>query len=235
MTTLHSPFLSVLKPNPPPVWYVTNGELTVGPVYTSLLMRGVDEGEVPEYCRVSADQARWRALDSVREIAARKRPAASAAEAAEAFQELARPPERLQDEEELCHYLTRLAMHVTGAECGMFHLRSRAERRFSTRAVLGPIPVGGLNDALPEADLVLRSARLGRAVMGPPYGPAEDALALRFAASAGGVGGAAMLPIFVGSSLQGMLELSRPGHAFRRGDLLRAERIAQSALHQHAN
>jgi hypothetical protein len=229
------PFFSVIKSQPPPLWFVTNGERTVGPVFTGLLIRGVDQGQIPEYCRVTADCTRWRPLDSVREIAARKRPAASATEAAQAFRELEQPPERVHDEEELCHQVTRLAMLVTGAESGMFHLRNQAERRLSTRAVLGPMPTARLNDALPEGDLLLRCARLGRPVMGPPYGRAEDALALRFAESAGGVGGAAMLPIFVGSSLVAMLELSRPGHAFRRSDLQRAERIAQRALHMHAN
>ncbi|HEX7671498.1 MAG TPA: hypothetical protein VF395_18020, partial [Polyangiaceae bacterium] len=210
-------------------------EVTVGPVFTSLLIWGVEQGQVPEDCWVNAGQPKWRVLDSVREIAARKRSVASAFEAAEALRELDRPYERIRDEEELGHHVTRLAIAVTGAECGMFHLCNRRERRLSTRAVLGPMPSGALNHTLPESDLVLRSARLGIPVMGPPYGPTEDALALRFAASAGGVGGAAMLPIFIGSSLVAMLELSRPGHAFRRGDLKRAERIAQRALHQHAN
>src|SRR5205814_1589374 len=82
--SMHPPFFSVLHPNPPPIWFVTNGAITVGPVLTGLLMRGVDEGRVPEYCRVSADQTRWRKLESVREIAARMRPA-NAAETAVAL------------------------------------------------------------------------------------------------------------------------------------------------------
>jgi hypothetical protein len=233
--SLYPPYLSVLRPNPPPIWYVTNGEITVGPVLTNLLMRGVDAGRVPEYCRVSADHGHWRKLETVREIAARKRRAGSMPDAAEAFRELARPPENIRDDEELSHQVTRVAMIVTRAESGMLHLRNRHERSFSTRAVLGPMPADRLSEALPEADLLVRCARLGRPVMGPPYGPAEDALALRFAASAGGVGGAAMLPIFVGSSLMAMLELSRPGHAFRRVDLQRAERVVQRALYQRAN
>jgi hypothetical protein len=231
--SLQSPFVSVLKPNPPPLWYVTNGDVTVGPVFTTLLVRGVDEGRVPEHCRVSADHGRWRRLASVREIAARLRPATSVEAAAEALSELERPQPRVRDADELSHRLTRLAMLVTRAECGMLHLRDRGTRSFSTRAVLGPISVGHLDGALPETDLVVRAAYLGRAVVGPPYGPVEDALALRFAASAGGVGGAAMLPIFVGNSLTAMLELSRPGHAFRRTDLRRAERIVQRALYEH--
>jgi len=231
----HPELLSILKPNPPTIWYVTNGEITVGPVFTGLLVRGVEAGRVPDYCRVSACDGKWRKLDAVREIAAWKRPAWSAAEATRALEELERPAECVKDDEELAHHVTRLAMLVTRAESGMLHVRRRRDRSFFTRAVLGPMPAHRLNDTLPEEDLVLRSARLGIPVMGPPYGPAEDALALRFAASMGGVGGAAMLPIFVGSSLMAMLELSKPGHAFRRRDLQRAERIAQRALYEHTN
>jgi hypothetical protein len=55
------------------------------------------------------------------------------------------------------------------------------------------------------------------------------------ASSSGGVGAAAMIPFFVGETLTGMLELSRPGHAFRRLDLQRAERIVQRALRVRSN
>jgi hypothetical protein len=44
-----------------------------------------------------------------------------------------------------------------------------------------------------------------------------------------------MIPIFVGNTLMAMLELSRPGHAFRRSDLQRAERIVWRALYQHSS
>jgi hypothetical protein len=229
------PFVSVLKPNPPPIWYVTNGEVTVGPVFTDLLIRGVEHGRVPEYCHVSADYGRWRPLEAVREIAVRMRPAACAGEAIHAVHERERALERIRDDDELLHHVTGIAMFVTGAESGMLHLRDRGRQSFTTRAVLGPMPTGYLGQTLPETDPVVSSARLGRPVVGPPYGPAEDALAIRFAASAGGVCGAAMLPIFLGSSLAAMLELSRPGHAFRRGDLRRAERAAQRALGRRTN
>jgi hypothetical protein len=229
MSSLQASF-SVLKPNPPPIWYVTNGEVTVGPVFTDLLIRGVEHGRVPEYCRVSADHGRWRPLDAVREIAVRMRPATHAANAIQAAQERERALGRIRDDDELLHHVTGVAMFVTGAESGMLHLRDRSRQSFTTRAVLGPMPAWCLGQTLPETDPVVRSARLGRPVVGPPYGPAEDALAIRFASSAGGVCGAAMVPIFLGNSLAAMLELSRPGHAFRRGDLRRAERAAQRAL-----
>src|SRR6185295_3348046 len=66
-------FLSVIKPNPPPLWYVTNGEVTVGPVVTNLLKRGVAEGAIPEACSVRRTDGPWRSLDTVREVAALQR------------------------------------------------------------------------------------------------------------------------------------------------------------------
>jgi hypothetical protein len=232
--TIHPLPPSVLKPNPPPLWYVTNGETTVGPVFTGLLRRGVEQGRVPDYCRVSANQEKWRHLLSVREIAALYR-GRNTPSTPGPLAELERPLSSVRDEEAICYHVTRLALLATGAESGMFHLRERSSRTLTTRCVLGPLSDDYSNHVLSETDLVLRSARVGRPVLGPPYGPTEDALAVRFASSTGGVGGAAMIPIFVDNSLRGMLELSRPGHAFRCGDLQRAERIAQRALHRHVN
>src|SRR5262245_41082842 len=99
-------------------------------------MRGVEQGRGPEYRRVRPAHARWRKLEFVREIAARKRPARSSMEAAEELRELERPRERIRDEDELSYHVTRLAMLVTRAESAMLHLRHRFERSFHTRAVL---------------------------------------------------------------------------------------------------
>jgi hypothetical protein len=236
-------FLSVIRPNPSPYWYVTNGEVTVGPVETSLLRRGVAEGAIPEYCWVSASGGPWRPLDTVREVAKLHRPAvASAAPSVE------RPdrgiPIRSRDQDELCYHVTRLAMLVTGAESAMFHIRERDTRTLRTRCVLGSVSQERLNTELENDDLVFRFASVGRPVFCSPdtlsedfgsiAGASEDALAERFE-TAGEMGGAAMIPVFLGHSLRAMLEVSRPGHAFRREDLQRAERIAQGTLHQRDN
>jgi GAF domain-containing protein len=157
------------------------------------------------------------------------------APSSEQLLEWTRPVERIKDEAELSHTVTWLSLMATGAESAMFHYRSRNARSLVTRSVLGPISNERLGYQLPEQDLVLKAARQGRPVLGPPYGPTEDALAIRFASSRGGVGAAAMIPIFIGEQLTGMLELSRPGHAFRRSDLQRAERIAQRALRARSN
>lgn len=235
---LHKVPVSVFPVQPPPLWYVTNGELTVGPVVTGLLIKGVEYGRVPEYCHVRDLRGDWRKLESVREIAALHSKVTMAvkgvgSERHDEISELERLARRIRDEDERCYDMTRLSMMVTGAECGMLHYVGRSVRTLTTRCVLGPISTERLGQPLPESDLVLRSARLGRPVTAPPYGPTEHALAIRFAGSAGGVGAAAMIPIFIHGTLTAMLELSRPGHAFRRSDLQRAERIVQRTLWSH--
>ena len=227
--------ISVFRPQPPPLWYVTNGELTVGPVVTGLLMRGVEHGRVPEYCHVRAQRGTWRGLTSVREIAAMvTKPGVKSSTTLE-LDDWSERMLGMRDDDELCHSVTWLSLMTTGAESAMLHFRSRHSRSLVTRSVLGSLPNDRLGRPIAEEDFVLRSARLGLPVVGPPYGRAEDALAMRFAHTSGGVGAAAMIPIFVAGELAAMLELARPGHAFRRSDLRQAERMVQGALRQRAN
>lgn len=229
---------SVFKPEPPPLWYVTNGELTVGPVVTGLLVKGVEHGRVPDYCHVRTSRGNWRALEAVREISVLNGVTSSGggsrASAYALYSERA-AARRLRDEEELCDLIARLTSLVTGAESTMIHWAGRSSRTLITRSVLGAVSPDRLGRPLEDDDLVLRSARAGRPVLGPPFGPVEDALTKRFAQSPMGVGAAAMVPVFVGASLKAVLEFARPGHAFRRNDLQRAERIAHSALRLRSN
>jgi len=226
---------SVFRPLPPPLWYVTNGDLTVGPVPTSLLVRGVEHGRVPDECDVTTYWGFWRNVLHVREIAALNSKVGPQPPTEEQLVELARPDARIRDEEDLAHTVTWLGLVTTGAESAMFHYRRLNASTFFTRSVIGPMSTERLGRALPDNDLLLEAARLGKPVIGPPYGPVEDALAIRMATSQGGVGAAAMIPIFSGRILRGMLELSRPGHAFRRADLQRAERIAKRILGRQAS
>lgn len=226
---------SVFRPVPPPLWFVSNGEHTVGPVTTSLLIRGVEYGRVPDECWVSTWEGLWRNVHCVREVAALGSKVGPRPPDEEQLVEWARPVARSRDDEELAHAITWLSLVTTGAESAMFHYRSRHSSSFVTRSVLGPMSRERLGHVLPDCDPLLEAARLGRPVIGPPYGPVEDALAIRMATSQGGVGAAAMIPIFSGGMLRGMLELSRPGHSFRRADLQRAERVARRVLGGQAN
>src|SRR4051812_43409130 len=146
---------SVFRPKPPPLWYVTNGELTVGPVVTGLLICGVEFGRVPEYCHVSPYHGDWRTLNAVREIAALNSKVNGTAPSQEQLQEWTRPIERIKDEAELSHTITWLSLIATGAESAMLHYRGRNQRTLITRSVLGPISNERLGYALPEQDLVL--------------------------------------------------------------------------------
>lgn len=228
---------SVFLPQPPPLWYVTNGEHSVGPVVTGMLVRGVEEGRVPTYCHVRVMRGDWRSVSLVREIAASnsKLGLLPGAGCQEAFFELSQRLGHIKDEDEFLNDLTQLAMTTTSAESAMLHVLERRGDAMVTRAVLGPMPHDRLGHPLSEEDLVLQSALRGRPVFGPPYGPTEDALAMRFAASRGGVGAVAMIPVLIGGDVIAQLELARPGHAFRRSDLQRVERIFQRSLRLRRN
>jgi hypothetical protein len=220
---------SVFRFHPPPLWYVSNGETKVGPVNTSVLIRGVERGRVPETSRVRAFDGIWRGLSSVREIAVLSgKP--STDPAPEQLAEWGGVVSRLRDDDVMCHTVARLALSLTGAESAMVHYRGRHGRTLFTRAILGSVSKARLGYPLSEFDLVLRSARSGVPVQGPPYGPVEDELSKRFATSHEGVGAVAMIPILVGSELHAMLEVSRAGYSFRCDDLKRAERIGRRAV-----
>ncbi len=224
-----NPTPSVFKPQPPPLWFVTNGDNTVGPVNTSLLLRGVERGRVPVTCHVRAYRGKWRHLLGVREISAMwGKPTSEPS--AELVAHWCGSVEQVRDEEEFAHRAAWLAMAATGAESAMFHYRGPRSLGLVTRAVLGTVSQERHGCLLPENDLVLRCASQGLPVQGPPYGPVEDELAKRFASSQWGVGAAVMVPFHSGGQLTAMLELSRPGHAFRLGDLRRAEHIVRRAL-----
>ena len=180
---------SVFLPKPPPLWYVSRGDVTVGPVITTQLTRGVASGRVPDDCLVRAWRGDWRDLASVREVAALHKPPTKDPKLEQIFEwELAADRVK-KDAMELCHTVAWLARMATGAECAIVHFRSRLDHPLRTRAVVGPMPTTLLGHPLPESDPALHEAFRGRAIVGPPFGRAEDALAIRFASSKNGVVG----------------------------------------------
>jgi hypothetical protein len=227
LQTIVSP--SVFRFHPPPLWFVSNGEISVGPVNTTRLIRGIERGRVPEDCQVRAFDGVWRGLTRVREIAVLNGKASSEPTGAQ-LAEMGGTVARLRDEELLFHTVVRLCQALTGAESAMFHYRGRHGRALFTRVVTGSVSNARLGYPLSEFDLVLQSARQGIPVQGPPYGPVENDLSKRFESSSGGVGAVAMIPILVAGELTAMIELSRPGYAFRCNDLKRAERIGRRAV-----
>ncbi|HYO95447.1 MAG TPA: hypothetical protein VER33_13085 [Polyangiaceae bacterium] len=220
---------SRFKPQRPPLWYVSNGDLTVGPVNTDRLTRGVERGRVPDCCHVRAFTGDWRKLEQVREIAA----LSGGVTSGPSFEQLAewtRFMQRLRDEDELWHTATWLSMVLTGAETAIFHYAGAQGRTLFTRSIIGPVVNARVGAPLSEYDLVLRSARRGLAVQGGPSGVLENGLAKRLGGNALGGGALAMIPFIAAGQLRAMLELGRPGHAFRRSDLLGVERLVQRGL-----
>jgi hypothetical protein len=138
--------------------------------------------------------------------------------------------QRVRDEDELCHTATWVSMVLTGAETAIFHYSGAQGSTLFTRSILGPVVNGRVGSPLSEFDLVLRSARRGLAIQGGSCGVLENGLAKRLGASAVAGGALAMIPFFAEGQLRAMLELGRPGHAFRRNDLLQAEGLVQRAL-----
>lgn len=227
LQTYSSP--SRFKPQRPPLWYVGNGELTVGRVNTDRLTRGVEHGRVPSYCHVRAFTGDWRKLEEVREIAALNGSVANGP-TVEQLTEWTRFLQRMRDDDELCHTAAWLCRVLTGAETAIFHYSGPQGSTLFTRSILGPVAHGHVGAPLCEFDLVLRSARRGLAIQGGPSGVLENGLAKRLGANALVGGALAMIPFFAEGQLRAMLELGRPGHAFRRSDLLGVERLVQRAL-----
>jgi hypothetical protein len=216
---------------PPPLWFVTNGELTVGPVRTDLLQRGVFHGRIPEDCLVRELTWRtWRRLDQIREVrAVRRQPGTDAllAQPAPSHATLVTELGAARDAAEVLSLALHACIETTGASFGVVH-RALDGHRPITTCVRGVGMVGRLGAPLGE-DAAVRLARLGGLIVAPPSaGEAERAVATRLGA-APDLGGVAMVPVTIGPSLMAIIELGRVGHAFRSSDVTALEQIASAA------
>lgn len=212
--------------NPPPLWFVTNGETTVGPVRTGLLLRGVRHGRVPEDCLVRELRwARWRRLGQVREIAAMRRAQALSACSGEPLvspaptgSELRRMLGHARDRGEVLLFALHAAAAATDAEAGLVHRVTGPFSEFVTCAVQGAAAHELLGVRLAASDWMLGAARAGRSVIG-----VADATRVHGAAAARlgsqSVQAVAMMPVRHGHELVAFFELGRAGHAFRGSDV----------------
>lgn len=215
---------------PPPLWFVTNGELTVGPVRTDLLQRGVFHGRIPDDCMVRELTWRtWRRLDQIREVRAVQRQLGT-----EALVALPAPTHaalvaelgRARDAAEVLSLALHACIDAAGASFGVVHRALDGQLPITT-CVRGVGMLGRLGAPLGE-DAAVRLARLGGLIVAPPdAGAAERAVATRLGAPPD-LGGVAMVPVSIGSSLMAIIELGRVGHAFRASDVTTLERIASA-------
>lgn len=233
---------SLLSPEPPPLWFVTNGSNTVGPVSTNLLLRGIAADRVPNDCLVRERRWRgWRPLDSVREIAALRRDQARYGQVhvpraryhyhgPRTDVGLALLTRRLRwaknPSEALLIGLTD-AVKETGALVGAIHKRHRPTVGFVTTVVTGPGMSRRIGRIVYPDDPVLAIAESGHSLFGEP----EDLPALIVQGRLGELpacAGVAMMPVRCAGKLFATIELGRPDHAFRVGDMRRLAWIAEA-------
>jgi len=229
----------LLRPSPPPLWFVSNGSNTVGPVSTNLLLRGIAAERVPDDCLVRERRWRtWRALDTVREVAALRRDQARYGHVHVARTRyhrgaghdigaalLEKKLRFAKDPSDAFLSGLKAAMRETGALVGAVHRRAAGNRGFVTAIVVGPGMHRRVGRRIAADDPVLALAESGRSLFGEP----DDLPSLLVQGRLGELpacAGVAMMPVICAGRLFAMFELGRPDHAFRLVDARRLARLA---------
>jgi hypothetical protein len=208
-----------------PLWVVSNGEVTIGPVRTELLMRGIRHGRVPLDCRVRATGSEeWRELSQLREFAALSGQAGAVGD----FQKAAAEVARARDEGDVLACLLGGAATATRATRGLVH----AERAPLSLLVTS-YALGGLEEALGQVlsphDPAYTLAKNGQRLAGTPKdGTAERLVAQRLGSVR--LAGVVMIPITYGTELTAMLELGREDRGFRQSDADGLSRLCTLAI-----
>jgi hypothetical protein len=207
-----------------PLWVVSNGEVTIGPVRTELLLRGIRHGRVPDDCHVrAADSDEWRPLHQLREVAALRGKAGSI----QAFQSAANAIAHARDERDVLLTLLHGAAQATCAPLGLIHRKRDPVDLPVTSYAFGNL-AELLGAVVPAHDPAYSLARGGHTLIGrPDDGPAEKAVADRLG---GALAGVVMVPVTYGTEIAAMLELGRVDRPFRVGDADQLCRLATLAI-----
>jgi hypothetical protein len=201
----------------PPLWLVTNGDTTIGPVHTELLLRGYMGGRIPEHCWVREVRwGSWRPLEGIREIGNLKRrmkPDTVPLDLREATRHL--PVTR--DIGELLTTALHLAALALDANAGLIH-RFRSPLSLPVTSAVFGVPAERLGEVLPGTDPSYCLALRGKGLCGSPHaGPAERLVSERLQHNAP-LTSVAMSPVIAGGRLVALLELGRTDHVFRADD-----------------
>ncbi len=213
------------KTNSAALWVVSNGDVTIGPVRTELLLRGIRHGRVPLDCQVrAAGSDEWRPLVSLREVTAMQGHAGSVND----FQRAAAEISRARDEQEVLLLLLHGAVTATRATCGLVH-----RQRPPVRLPVTSYCFGGLDDRLGTVisyqDPAYALALNGQTLAGSPAGGlAEELVAERLGNPE--LAGVLMVPVTHGTELAAMLELGRSERGFRLDDVDALSRLATLAI-----
>jgi hypothetical protein len=204
-----------------PQWLVSNAGVTVGPVRTELLLRGVMHGRVPSSSWVrQTSWQRWREVGKIREVCALTRVLERTLDARDpepSFSEARDAVTQASDAGEALLIALRGAARATSATVGLAH-RVREPLLLPTTSCAFEASSELLGHVLPWHDAAFALARRGGLALGPAdAGSVERALSSRLG---GGrrLMGVAMVPITISGRLCGMLELGRSDHPFRDSD-----------------
>jgi len=197
-------------------WLVTNGDTTIGPVHTDLLLRGYLGGRIPLHCRVrEVSWGAWRPLEGIREISALKRTLSR--DVPVSLREASQRLPVTRDVGELLTSALGLAALVLDANAGLIHRYRSPLALPVTSAVVG-VPAERLGQVLPGTDPSYLLALRGKGLFGSPHaGLAEQIVAERLQHDAP-LSSVAMAPVIAGGRLVGLLELGRTDHVFRADD-----------------
>jgi hypothetical protein len=222
-----------------PEWLVCNGGVTVGPVRTELLLRGVIHGRVPSSAWVrQTGWQHWRELSKIREVSALARvldrrvdePTLEPSSLREGAEAVA----HADDAGEALLIALHAAAQATSATVGLAH-RIREPLLLPTTSCLFEAPTERLGEVLPWFDpaFVLARSGRGRLLLGSSSGEPGGVQRTVSARLSPGVplAGLAVLPIMVNGRLCAMLELGRIDHPFRTSDSTElAEFVEQVAV-----
>jgi GAF domain-containing protein len=215
---------------PPSRWYVSNGAAVVGPVDTDLLLRGITSARIPNDCMVIQESwACWRALSEIRELSRITRPFSWTMPEGQVAPGM---PEALvqeaHDAGEALLYAIHAAVLATRAAAGLAHRVREPFVGLVTSSAHGSGMDRLLGTVVPRLDPALVVARRGEIMLGSPSdNDALGAVGRRFSAHGKNIAGVAMVPVFDGGRLLGVLEVARVDHAFRNEDAAVLQKIAR--------
>jgi hypothetical protein len=203
---------------------VCNGGVTVGPVRTDLLLRGVIHGRVPSTAWVrQTGWQNWRELAKIREVSALTRVldrrVDEAAPGASTLHESAEAVAQAADVGEALLIALHAAAQATSATAALAH-RIREPLLLPTTSCAFEAPCERLGEVLPWFDPAFALARSGRASLllgSGDSGSVQRTVSERLSPGIP-LAGLAVLPIMVNGGLYAMLELGRSDHPFRSSD-----------------
>ena len=213
---------------PPPLWLVSSGEKTAGPVSTRHLVEGARQG-LPRTFRVKAIRTPtwrghtvWRGLDQLREVRAIDETPSDRVRRLEKMNGLLGLETLLRlsrDGDETLRLGLQVAAQRLGADFGFVHLFENDRHVPVTRLAYGPGASGRIGAPLMPNDILAHVARTRKSALGDVHSHhAFRVAASRLGGRTAEVTGVAMVPLSTAGRTVAMIELGRISHPFRAAD-----------------